>query len=59
LAARLYDCRDTARRLSGDKYQQRIAEYSEYVAKAADVSGMSFESAAVDLAKRAQREQWL
>lgn len=31
VAAKMYECRETLQRLTGDKYQERVAEYKRYV----------------------------
>lgn len=31
LAAKLYECRDTAKKLYGDDYDQRISEYKHFI----------------------------
>lgn len=37
VAARLYECRDTAKRLLGEKYQERMREYGDAVRSVAKV----------------------
>lgn len=36
MAARMYEMRDTARRLLGDKYKDRMAEYAPIIQRVAD-----------------------
>jgi hypothetical protein len=53
MAAKLYQCRDSAKTLMGDKYKAEIAKFSELIAAQAKRDGCSELSAATDLAAKA------
>lgn len=40
IAARLYECRDTAKRLLGEKFTSRMQEYGDMVKKLAGAKGI-------------------
>lgn len=54
MAAKLYECRDTAKRVFGDGYQARMAAYGEVVNSAANALRCSDLSAALTLANKAR-----
>lgn len=53
MAARLYECRDTARSVFGDSYQQRMEMYGQAVKSAAAALECSDLKAATTLADKA------
>lgn len=53
MAARLYECRDSAKTLMGAKYPTEIAKFSQLIAAQAKRDGCSELSAATDLAAKA------
>ncbi len=53
MAAQLYECRDTAKRLFGSAYQQRMDAYGQIVKSAANAMQCSELSAATTLATKA------
>lgn len=53
MAAKLYECRDTAKRLLGDGYQKRMTAYAQVVRSAANGMACSELSAATTLANKA------
>lgn len=53
MAAKLYECRDTAKRLFGSAYQQRMEAYMRVVKSAANAMNCSELSAATTLANKA------
>lgn len=52
LAAKLYECRDTAKRLLGDGYQARMDAYGQIIKSTAMTTGTSEMSAAIACANR-------
>ena len=53
MAAKLYECRDTAKRLFGDTYHERMAAYGQTVKSAANALNCSDVAAATTLANKA------
>ncbi len=53
MAAKLYECRDAAKTLMGEKYETEIAKFSSLIAAQAKRDGSSELSAATDLAAKA------
>lgn len=53
MAAKLYECRDTAKRLFGSEYQQRMEAYGQAVKSAANALNCSEIAAATKLANKA------
>jgi hypothetical protein len=53
MAARLYDLRDTAKRLLGDSYHDRMAVYGQTIKSAANALSCSDIAAATTLANKA------
>jgi hypothetical protein len=53
MAARLYQCRDTAKSIMGAKYQEEIACFSRLIQAQAKRDGCSELAAATDLAGKA------
>lgn len=53
MAAKLYECRDTAKRLFGAAYQQRMEAYGQAVKSAASAMNCSEVAAATTLATNA------
>ncbi len=52
MAAQLYDMRDKARRLLGDKYKPHMAELGKILKMTADRDGRSVLSVATEVAKK-------
>lgn len=52
MAAKLYECRDSAKTLMGDKYKTEIAKFSALIAAQAKRDGCSELSAATDIAAK-------
>ena len=53
MAAKLYECRDTAKSVFGDGYHERMAAYGQVVKSAANALGCSDIAAATTLANKA------
>jgi hypothetical protein len=51
MATKLYECRDAARSLLGDKYQKRMQDLGAALTKLAERKGCSVVDAAIDTAK--------
>jgi hypothetical protein len=51
--ARLYECRDTAKQLLGNKYRERMDAYSQVIKSAANAMECGDLTAAIALAKKA------
>lgn len=54
MAAKLYECRDTARRLFGEGYQARMDSYGQIIRSIAKTTGTSELSAAISAAKKVE-----
>jgi hypothetical protein len=52
MAAKLYECRDTAKRVFGDDYHKRMKAYGQVVKSAANAMGCSDITAAATLANK-------
>lgn len=53
MAAKLYECRDTAKRVFGDRYYERMEAYGQTVKSAANALNCSDMAAATTLANKA------
>lgn len=51
LAAKLYECRDTAKTFLGDGYSERMREYGEIVSAVSNQKRISIIQAAIELAQ--------
>lgn len=51
IAAKLYECRDTAKNLLGEEYKKKMDEYGEIVSNVSNSKGIGILEAASELAK--------
>lgn len=54
IAAKLYECRDTAKFLLGDGYDERMREYAEIVSAVSNAKGIGIIQAATEIAANPQ-----